>query len=227
MRILRSALMTLSALAVMQSPVLAQTPQELGWEAGVVAPSPLRPIWENKPLSTMSVAEKARAAAREELERVKKLRSAQKALCQEKIFVNACLNKAEEVLRDRQRFAAQLLRTADKEIRGFKIAEKVDKPQPSRLMPKKKAEAQTITDEDLKAEGKRVTERARQELANERAFEEKQKAQDERRERLKAEAEKRKARREARRAEQEAKKKAQEAAQAHQDQQKNKSSVFF
>ena len=87
MRIVRSALITLSAIALMQAPALAQTPQELGWEAGVVAPSPLRGVWENQKLVTKSQAQKAKADAQAEIARVKKLRAGQKALCQEKIFV--------------------------------------------------------------------------------------------------------------------------------------------
>jgi hypothetical protein len=227
MRIVRSALITLSAIALMQAPALAQTPQELGWEAGVVAPSPLRGVWENQKLVTKSQAQKAKADAQAEIARVKKLRAGQKALCQEKIFVNACINKAEKVLRDRERFANQLLRTADHELRVMGWNEKRAQRKPEQLMPKKNAEAATVTDEELKAQGKRVTERARQEVANEKAFEEKQKAQAERRARLEAEAAERKARREARRAQHEAQKKAREDAQRQQEAKKDKASVFF
>lgn len=227
MRIHRFAIFTLSALALMQAPAMAQTPQELGWEAGVVAPSPLRGVWENKKLTNKTLAQRAKADAEAEIARVKKLRTAQKALCQEKIFVNSCLNKAEKVLRDRERFANQLLRSADHELRIISWSEKRAQPKPEDLMPKKNAPAASVTDEELKAKGKRVTERARQEVANEKAFEEKQKAQAERRARLEAEAAERKARREARRAQHEADKKAREEAQRQQETKKDKSSVFF
>ena len=227
MRIVRSVIFTLSALAVMQAPAMAQTPEQLGWEAGVVAPSPLRGVWENKNLATKSLAQKAKVDAQAEIARVKKLRAAQKALCQEKIFVNACVNKAEKVLRDRERFANQLLRTADHELRMMSWNEKRAQPKPEDLMPQKNAPAASVTDEELKAQGKRVTERARQEVANEKAFDEKQQAQAERKARLQAEAAERKARREARRAQHEADKKAREEAQRHQETKKDKSSVFF
>ncbi|MBO7173564.1 MAG: hypothetical protein J6V64_04425 [Burkholderiaceae bacterium] len=227
MRIARSVIFTLSALAVMQAPAMAQTPEQLGWEAGVVAPSPLRGVWENKKLATKSLAQKAKVDAQAEIARVKKLRAAQKALCQEKIFVNACVNKAEKVLRDRERFANQLLRTADHELRMMSWNEKRAQPKPEDLMPQKNAPAASVTDQELKAQGKRVTERARQEVANEKAFDEKQQAQAERKARLQAEAAERKARREARRAQHEADKKAREEAQRHQETKKDKSSVFF
>lgn len=227
MRIVRSVLITLSALALMQAPAMAKTPKELGWEAGVVAPSPLRPVWENKKLAPKPVAQKAKADAQAEIARVKKLRAAQKALCQEKVFVNACMNKAEKVLRDRERFANQLLRSADHELRIMGWNEKRAQPKPEQLMPKKNAPAARVTDEELKQQGKRVNERVRQEVANEKAFDEKQKAQAERRARLEAEAAERKARREARRAQQEADKKARQDAQRAQEMKKDKSSVFF
>lgn len=227
MRIDRLVFVSLAAFGLMHTSAIAKTPAELGWEAGVVAPSPLKPTWENKKLTTKSVAEKAKEQAREEIARIKKIRDGQRALCQEKIFVNACLNKAEDVLRDRERFANQLLRSADHQLRIFGWQEKKAQPKPSRMMPKAKGDRDSISDEELKEMKRPVTERARQELANEKAFDEKQKAQEERRERLKAEAQKRKERREARRAEQEAEKKAREAAQQQQEAQKNKSSVFF
>ena len=87
------------------------TPEELGWEAGVVAPSPLDPDYVDPEFKTLEEAEKAKAEGHT-------------YLCQKKVFVNDCIERAESVLYKRTRIANQLIRKADHQIRIFKSKER-------------------------------------------------------------------------------------------------------
>ena len=86
------------------------TPEELGWEAGVVAPSPLDPDYVDPEFKTLEEAEKAKAIGEAELKRIQRLREGHTYLCQKKVFVNDCIERAESVLYKRTRIANQLIR---------------------------------------------------------------------------------------------------------------------
>ena len=102
------------------------TPEELGWEAGVVAPSPLDPDYVDPEFKTLEEAEKAKAIGEAELKRIQRLREGHTYLCQKRVFVNDCIERAESVLYKRTRIANQLIRKADHQIRIFKSKESPD-----------------------------------------------------------------------------------------------------
>ena len=127
----------------------ASTPEDLGWEAGVVAPSPLKSKYATPLFQTIEEVEQAKALADEELDRVKKLREGQHYLCNQKILVNSCINKAEKVLKDRERFAEQLKRTADHQIRQIKINNQQKKADPEPPQPTRRGEVKTVKEASM------------------------------------------------------------------------------
>ena len=61
------------------------TPESLGWEAGVVGPSPLDPDYIDPEFKTLEEAEKGKAIGEAELKRIQRLREGHTYLCQKKI----------------------------------------------------------------------------------------------------------------------------------------------
>lgn len=209
----------------------ASTPEDLGWEAGVVAPSPLKSKYATPLFQTIEEVEQAKALADEELDRVKKLREGQHYLCNQKILVNSCINKAEKVLKDRERFAEQLKRTADHQIRQIKINNQQKKADPEPPQPTRRGEVKTVKEASMPTKRGVVSEpnvtRQDQEAANVEAFANKQSEQELRKEQLQQEAKARQERREARQARYEADRKKREAAQERQGKDEGSFLPFF
>ena len=143
-----------------------KTPEELGWEAGVVAPSPLDPEYIDPEFKTLEEAEKAKAIGEAELKRIEKLRAGHNYLCQKKIFVNDCIDRAEGVLFKRSRIANKLIRQADHQIRIFKTEERRAKAAQDSPMPAKRATVKNNDDKIAKQNAKKA-----QEGANQAAYE--------------------------------------------------------
>lgn len=198
------------------------TPEDLGWEAGVVAPSPLVPDYIDPEFKTLEEAEKAKAIGEAELARIQKLREGHNYLCQKKVFVNDCIDRAESVLYKRTRIANQLIRKADHEIRIFKSQERRAQGAQEPAMPAKRANISKNDDKIAKQ-----NERKLQEGANIEAYEAKQQAQLERKAELEKAAAERKAKREARQAAYEAERQKRQEAQNKQDEQNKKGGLFF
>ena len=199
-----------------------KTPEELGWEAGVVAPSPLDPEYIDPEFKTLEEAEKAKAIGEAELKRIEKLRAGHNYLCQKKIFVNDCIDRAEGVLFKRSRIANKLIRQADHQIRIFKTEERRAKAAQDSPMPSKRATVKNNDDKIAKQNAKKA-----QEGANQAAYDAKLQAQEARRAQLEKEAADRKAKREARQAAYEAERAKREQAQKIQEQQNQKGGLFF
>ena len=198
------------------------TPEQLGWEAGVVAPSPLDPEYINPEFKTLEEAEKAKAIGEAELKRIEKLRAGHNYLCQKKIFVNDCIDRAEGVLFKRSRIANQLIRQADHQIRIFKSQERRDKAAQEPVMPAKRGEVKNNDDKIAQQNARKA-----QEGANLAAYDEKLKAQEVRRDELEKAAAERKAKREARQAAYQAERKQREEAQKLQQEQNKKGGLLF
>ena len=213
----KSLIALLIATSAMSASAQWVEPNPPGWQAGEVAPSPLKPVWGDAKFKSLRQAQKAKVEAVEELERTEKIRRVQRSLCNRKFFVNACINRAESVLREREMYAGLLRRQADNAINTFKWKERQAKPAQKPVMPSKNADASSITDEQLKAAGMNQSERARQELANQLQYEQRKAKALERQEKLKKEAQERQARRAERRQAYEQKR--QEQRQAQQKQQ--------
>ena len=205
----------------------ARSAEDLGWKAGEVAPSPLAPRYTNPTFKTKPEAEEAKRVAQEELKRCQKIRLHQKALCNEKLLVNQCMGKVEKVLRERERLANQLVRTADHQIRIFTTQEKKKKSSVGRdLMPQKRGD---ISEKIAKSNKKLKVqeERKLQEQANVEAFNAKQIENEARKEKLAKEAAKRKADRQERQARYEKERREREEAQRRQAESNQKSGVLF
>lgn len=216
---------TLTALFCVHSAVAQTqpTPEELGWEAGVVAPSPLSPKYDNPTFKTRQEAEDAKAIAQAELERIEKLRAGHMHLCQSKLFVNDCYDNAERVLQKRSRIARQLIRTADHQIRSFAVKERqAEGAKREARMPAKRAEVKQPVAETEQQKSARIA----QEQANEQAYEAKVRAQEERVAKMQQEAQERKAQRLERQKAHEAELKERQAAQERQSQEQDKG-LFF
>lgn len=198
------------------------TPEELGWEAGVVAPSPLVPEFENPQFKTIEEAERAKAIAEAELDRIEKLRKGHTYLCQKKVFVNDCIDRAETVLYKRTRIANQLIRTADHQIRIFKTKEHQSSQAKEPSMPAKRGQVKDNSDKIAKQNARQA-----QESANIAAYEAKMKEQEARRAELEQAAAERKAKREERRAAYEEERQKREQAQKAQEEQNKKGGLFF
>ena len=198
------------------------TPEQLGWEAGVVAPSPLDPEYVNPEFKTLEEAEKAKAIGEAELKRIEKLRAGHTYLCQKKIFVNDCIDRAETVLFKRSRIANQLIRKADHQIRIFKSQERREKDAQDQAMPAKRGSVKNNDDKIARQDARRA-----QEGANLAAYDEKLKAQEVRKSELEAAAAERKAKREARQKAYEAERQKRVEAQKLQDEQNKKDGLFF
>ncbi|HIU84843.1 MAG TPA: hypothetical protein IAC66_05725 [Candidatus Aphodousia gallistercoris] len=207
------------------------TPEELGWEAGVVAPSPLLPRYSEPLFKTVQEGEEAKALAEEELQRIEKLRQGHRHLCGQKIFVNSCINKAEKVLKERERIAQQLIRTADHQIRMIQTQKRQAERNTEPPQPAKRGQVQReVKEASMPANRAGVTgevTREEQEQANVQAYEAKQQEQAARKAELLKQAEARKAKREARQAryEEDMKKRAQ--AQQQQSEQSGSVIPFF
>lgn len=201
--------------------------EALGWKAGEVAPSPLVPRYSDPTFKTKAEAIEAKQVAQAELKRCQKIRLHQKALCNEKFLVNQCMGKAEKVLRERERLANQLVRTADHQIRIFTAQEKKKQSSVGRdLMPQKRGDISAKVAESnhkLKVQ----EERKLQEFANEEAFNAKQAANEARKEKLTREAAKRQADRQERQARYEKERREREEAQRRQAESNQKSGVLF
>jgi len=197
------------------------TPEELGWEAGVVAPSPLDPDYVDPEFKTLAEAEKAKAIGEAELKRIQRLREGHTYLCQKKVFVNDCIERAESVLYKRTRIANQLIRKADHQIRIFKSKERRAQAAQQPSMPAQRASVKSNDEKIAKQSA-----RQQQEQANEAAYEAKLKAQDERIAQLQKEAAERKAKREARKAAYEAERQKREQAQKLQKENSQKEGLF-
>lgn len=198
------------------------TPEQLGWEAGVVAPSPLDPEYVNPEFKTLEEAEKAKAIGEAELKRIEKLRAGHTYLCQKKIFVNDCIDRAETVLFKRSRIANQLIRKADHQIRIFKSQERREKGAQDQAMPAKRGSVKNNDDKIARQDARRA-----QEGANLAAYDEKLKAQEVRKSELEGAAAERKAKREARQKAYEAERQKRVEAQKLQDEQNKKDGLFF
>lgn len=198
------------------------TPEQLGWEAGVVAPSPLDPEYVNPEFKTLEEAEKAKAIGEAELKRIEKLRAGHTYLCQKKIFVNDCIDRAETVLFKRSRIANQLIRKADHQIRIFKSQERREKGAQDQAMPAKRGSVKNNDDKIARQDARRA-----QEGANLAAYDEKLKAQEVRKSELEAAAAERKAKREVRQKAYEAERQKRVEAQKLQDEQNKKDGLFF
>ena len=194
------------------------TPEELGWEAGVVAPSPLDPDYVDPEFKTLEEAEKAKAIGEAELKRIQRLREGHTYLCQKKVFVNDCIERAESVLYKRTRIANQLIRKADHQIRIFKSKERRAQAAQQPSMPAQRG--------SVKSNDEKISARQQQEQANVAAYEAKLKAQDERVAQLQKEAAERKAKREARKAAYEAERQKREQAQKLQKENSQKEGLF-
>lgn len=231
MKILTKLTITTLLIAVPMAAFSTPTPEELGWEAGVVGPSPLKQRYTTPLFKTVDEAEQAKALADEELARVKKLREGQHYLCNQKIFVNSCINKAEKVLKERERFAEQLKRTADHQIRQIEINNHQKKADPEPPQPTRRGEVKTVKEASMPTKRGAVTEpkvtRQAQEAANVEAFTNKQSEQEARKAKLQEEAKARQARREARQARYEADRKKREAAQENQGKEDSSAFPFF
>lgn len=197
------------------------TPEELGWEAGVVAPSPLEPDFVDPEFKTLAEAEKAKAIGEAELKRIQRLREGHTYLCQKKVFVNDCIERAESVLYKRTRIANQLIRKADHQIRIFKSQERRSQAAQKPAMPAQRGSVKSNDEKIAKQSA-----RQQQEQANVAAYEAKLKAQDERVAQLQKEAAKRKAKREARKAAYEAERQKREQAQKLQKENSQKEGLF-
>lgn len=215
--------------SVMAGPLIAPsgpTPESLGWKAGEVAPSPLVPRYSDPRFKTKAEAINAKRVGEEELQRCAKIRLHQTALCNEKILVNQCMGKAEKVLRERERLANQLIRSADHQIRIFTTEERRKKGAVTRdLMPQKRGD---ISDKVEKSNQKikAQTERKLQEQANVEAYDAKLAENEARKAKMMQEAEKRKADRAARQASYEKERQEREEAQRRQAE-NNQASKFF
>lgn len=198
------------------------TPEELGWEAGVVAPSPLDPEYINPEFKTLEEAEKAKAIGEAELKRIEKLRAGHTYLCQKKIFVNDCIDRAETVLFKRSRIANQLIRQADHQIRIFKSQQRREKSARDQAMPAKRGSVKNNDEKIARQDARRA-----QEGANLAAYDEKLKAQEVRKNELEAAAVERKAKREARQRAYEAERQKRQEAQKLQDEQNKKDGFLF
>lgn len=197
------------------------TPEELGWEAGVVAPSPLEPDFVDPEFKTLAEAEKAKAIGEAELKRIQRLREGHTYLCQKKVFVNDCIERAESVLYKRTRIANQLIRKADHQIRIFKSKERRSQAAQKPSMPAQRGSVKSNDEKIAKQSA-----RQQQEQANVAAYEAKLKAQDERVAQLQKEAAERKAKREARKAAYEAERQKREQAQKLQKENSQKEGLF-
>lgn len=197
------------------------TPEELGWEAGVVAPSPLEPDFVDPEFKTLAEAEKAKAIGEAELKRIQRLREGHTYLCQKKVFVNDCIERAESVLYKRTRIANQLIRKADHQIRIFKSQERRSQAAQKPAMPAQRGSVKSNDEKIAKQSA-----RQQQEQANVAAYEAKLKAQDERVAQLQKEAAERKAKREARKAAYEAERQKREQAQKLQKENSQKEGLF-
>ena len=197
------------------------TPEELGWEAGVVAPSPLEPDFVDPEFKTLAEAEKAKAIGEAELKRIQRLREGHTYLCQKKVFVNDCIERAESVLYKRTRIANQLIRKADHQIRIFKSQERRSQAAQEQSMPAQRGSVKSNDEKIAKQSA-----RQQQEQANVAAYEAKLKAQDERVAQLQKEAAERKAKREARKAAYEAERQKREQAQKLQKENSQKEGLF-
>ena len=199
------------------------SPEELGWEAGVVAPSPLSPKYDNPTFKTRQDAEDAKAIAEAELVRIEKLRAGHMHLCQSKLFVNDCYDSAERVLQKRSRIARQLIRTADHQIRTFAVKERQGEgAKRQERMPAKRADVKKPVTETQQQKNARIA----QEQANEQAYKAKVQAQQERVAKMQQEAQERKAKRLERQKAHEAELKERQAAQDRQSQEQGKG-LFF
>ena len=197
------------------------TPEELGWEAGVVAPSPLEPDFVDPEFKTLAEAEKAKAIGEAELKRIQRLREGHTYLCQKKVFVNDCIERAESVLYKSTRIANQLIRKADHQIRIFKSQERRSQAAQKPAMPAQRGSVKSNDEKIAKQSA-----RQQQEQANVAAYEAKLKAQDERVAQLQKEAAERKAKREARKAAYEAERQKREQAQKLQKENSQKEGLF-
>lgn len=197
------------------------TPESLGWEAGVVGPSPLDPDYIDPEFKTLQEAEKAKAIGEAELKRIQRLREGHTYLCQKKIFVNDCIDRAETVLYKRTRIANQLIRKADHQIRIFKSQQRQADAAQGPAMPAKRADVKSA-DEKIAAQNARKS----QEQANQAAYDAKVKAAEDRKAEMLKAAEERKAKREAKKAAYEAERQKREQAQKLQQEQSQKGSFF-
>ena len=197
------------------------TPESLGWEAGVVGPSPLDPDYIDPEFKTLEEAEKGKAIGEAELKRIQRLREGHTYLCQKKIFVNDCIDRAETVLYKRTRIANRLIRKADHQIRIFKSQQRQAEAAQGPAMPAKRADVKNV-DEKIAAQNARKA----QEGANQAAYDAKVKAAEERKAEMMKAAEERKAKREAKKAAYEAERQKREEAQKLQKEQAEKGSFF-
>lgn len=197
------------------------TPESLGWEAGVVAPSPLDPDYIDPEFKTLEEAEQGKAIGEAELKRIERLRQGHTYLCQKKIFVNDCIDRAESVLYKRTRIANQLIRKANHQIRIFKSKQRQADGAQAPAMPSKRGDIKK-TDEKVAAQNVRKA----QEGANQAAYDEKVKAAEQRKAEMLKAAEERKAKREAKKAAYEAERQKREEAQKRQQEQSQKGGLF-
>ncbi len=224
-KILAAVLLLGVSTALLAAPLVRSPLHEaraLGWEAGVVAPSPIKERYANVKFKTRQEAEAAGRDAEAELARCAKIREYQRALCNEKVLVNRCMDQAEKVLRERERFASLLMRKSNHHVRIFKSEEKrARNNKPNNLMPAQRGDISTkVQESDKKLSVK--AQRRLQEGVNLEARQEKIKENEARKARVLEEAKKRQADREARRARYEADRQKRQAAQKSQSEQKSK-----
>ena len=166
-------------------------------------------------------AEKGKAIGEAELKRIQRLREGHTYLCQKKIFVNDCIDRAETVLYKRTRIANRLIRKADHQIRIFQSQQRQADAAQGPAMPAKRADVKNV-DEKIAAQNARKA----QEGANQAAYDAKVKAAQERKAEMQKAAEERKAKREAKKAAYEAERQKREQAQKLQQEQSQKGSFF-